>query len=145
MRLALAVGRRALPDCLPNPPVGCAIFSGGEVVASGFTQPPGAHHAEARALSQLDPNISDLVAYVTLEPCSFTGRTPSCARALVARGVRRVVVALLDSDPRNAGAGIEILRKAGIDVSVGIMEQEARNELAPYLHSAEDWPAPESD
>lgn len=137
MCLALAQGRRALPGCLPNPPVGCAIVAQGQVVASGFTQPPGAHHAEAMALSQLAPGASDLAAYVTLEPCSFSGRTPSCARALVARGVRRVVVALLDPDPRNAGAGIEILREAGIDVSIGLLEQEARNDLGPYLYSTE--------
>lgn len=136
MRLALAQGRRALPGCLPNPPVGCAIVSRGQVVASGFTQPPGNHHAEAMALSQLAQADNDLVAYVTLEPCSFTGRTPSCARALAARGVKRVVVALLDPDPRNAGAGIEILREAGIEVNIGLLEKEAREDLEPYLYKA---------
>lgn len=137
MRLALAQGRLALPACLPNPPVGCLIVCKGEVVASGFTQSPGNHHAEAMALSQLSPGLTDLVAYVTLEPCSFTGRTPSCAQALVGRGIKRVVVALLDPDPRNAGAGVAILREAGIAVSVGLLAHEARMDLEPYLYGAD--------
>jgi pyrimidine deaminase RibD-like protein len=136
MRLALTQGRRALPYCLPNPPVGCTIVSNGQVVASGFTQPPGNHHAEAMALSQLASDSSNLVAYVTLEPCSFKGRTPSCARALVASGIKCVVVALLDPDPRNAGAGIAILREAGIEVRVGLLEEEARMDMGPYLYES---------
>lgn len=108
-------------------------MSGSEVLARGFTQPPGNHHAEAMALSQLAQDTGDLVAYVTLEPCSFMGRTPSCARALVDRGIKRVVVALIDPDPRNAGAGIAILRDAGVDVRLGVLEKEAKVDLAPYL------------
>ncbi|MFK8328619.1 bifunctional diaminohydroxyphosphoribosylaminopyrimidine deaminase/5-amino-6-(5-phosphoribosylamino)uracil reductase RibD [Pseudomonas sp. BJa5] len=134
MGRALEQGRCALPGCLPNPPVGCVIVHEGVVVASGFTQAPGRHHAEAMALSQLEPGLDDLTAYVTLEPCSFTGRTPSCARALVRSGIARVHVAMLDPDPRNAGAGIEILRQAGIEVTVGLLEHQARQDMGPYLH-----------
>ncbi|MBO9550379.1 bifunctional diaminohydroxyphosphoribosylaminopyrimidine deaminase/5-amino-6-(5-phosphoribosylamino)uracil reductase RibD [Pseudomonas sp.] len=136
MSLALAQGRRALPGCLPNPPVGCVIVRDGRVVASGFTQPPGAHHAEAMALSRLEQRLDDLTAYVTLEPCSFTGRTPSCALALVSAGVSRVYVAMLDPYPRNAGAGIDILRQAGIEVTVGLLGDEARCDLQPYLSAS---------
>ncbi|MDN6874999.1 bifunctional diaminohydroxyphosphoribosylaminopyrimidine deaminase/5-amino-6-(5-phosphoribosylamino)uracil reductase RibD [Pseudomonas citronellolis] len=136
MRLALAQGRRALPGCLPNPPVGCVMTADGMLVASGFTQPPGEPHTEAMALAQLAGATAELTAYVTLEPCSFAGRTPSCARALVAWGVRRVVVAMLDPDPRNAGAGIAILREAGVQVSVGLLEEEARRDMGPYLLGA---------
>ena len=75
-------------------------------LATGYTNPPGRHHAEAMALSQLSGPLSDVTAFVTLEPCSFQGRTPSCARALVDRGIRRVFVGTLDPDPRNSGAGI---------------------------------------
>jgi pyrimidine deaminase RibD-like protein len=76
-----------------------------------------------------------VTAYVTLEPCSFQGRTPSYAKAPVASGIDRVIVAMLDPDPRNAGAGIEILRAGGIDVSVGLLEYEAIADLQPYLQS----------
>lgn len=133
MHLALVEGRKALPACLPNPPIGCVLVQDGRVVASGFTQPPGELHAEAMALSQVSGDLSDAIAYVTLEPCSFHGRTPSCARALVGRGIQRVVVATLDPDPRNSGAGIEILRAAGVDVSVGVLEHRALGDVGPYL------------
>lgn len=133
MLAALAEGRRALPACLPNPPVGCVLVRGEAIVARGFTQPPGQPHAEAQAMQQIDGPLDDVTAYVTLEPCAFQGRTPSCARTLVERGVRRVVVAMLDPDPRNAGRGIEILRAAGAQVTVGVMEEAARQDLGPYL------------
>ncbi|CAN7652275.1 bifunctional diaminohydroxyphosphoribosylaminopyrimidine deaminase/5-amino-6-(5-phosphoribosylamino)uracil reductase RibD [Acidovorax sp. LjRoot194] len=133
MRLALAEGRKALPACLPNPPVGCVFVKDGAVMASGFTQPPGQHHAEAMALAQSPGDLAGVTAYVTLEPCSFHGRTPSCAKALVARGIQRVVVAMLDPDPRNAGAGIEILKAAGVEVSVGVLERSAVDDMGAYL------------
>ena len=133
MRAALAEGRRALPACLPNPPVGCVLVRGGSVVARGFTQPPGHPHAEALALQQIDGPLGDVTAFVTLEPCAFHGRTPSCARTLVTRGVRRVFVAMLDPDARNSGRGIEILQEAGVEVTVGLLEAEAVRDLSPYL------------
>ncbi|MCQ9425738.1 bifunctional diaminohydroxyphosphoribosylaminopyrimidine deaminase/5-amino-6-(5-phosphoribosylamino)uracil reductase RibD [Pseudomonas sp. LJDD11] len=134
MNQALEQGRRALPGCQPNPPVGCVIVSHGVVVASGYTQPPGQHHEEAMALSRLAPGLDELTAYVTLEPCSFAGRTPSCALALVSSGIKRVHVAMLDPDPRNAGAGIAILQQAGIAVTLGLLEEQAGEDLGAYLH-----------
>jgi len=103
------------------------------IVARGFTQPPGNPHAEAGALAQLAGPLADVTAFVTLEPCSFHGRTPSCARTMVERGVRRVHVALLDPDPRNDGKGIALLREAGVQVTVGLLEEEARRDLAAHL------------
>jgi pyrimidine deaminase RibD-like protein len=135
MRAALVEGRRALPLCLPNPPVGCLLVKSGTIIAKWHTQPPGLHHAEAMAMSQISNDLTDVTGYVTLEPCSFQGRTPSCAKALVASGIKRVIVAMLDPDPRNAGAGIQILRAGGVDVSVGLLECEAIADLAPYLGS----------
>jgi pyrimidine deaminase RibD-like protein len=85
------------------------------------------------ALSQISGDLSDIIAFVSLEPCSFHGRTPSCAKALVARGIKRVFVATLDPDPRNSGAGIEILKAAGVMVSVGTLEENALEDLGPYL------------
>jgi pyrimidine deaminase RibD-like protein len=136
MRSALIEGRKALPLCLPNPPVGCVLVKAGVIIARGHTQPPGIYHAEAMALSQIQGNLAGVTAYVTLEPCSFQGRTPSCAKALVASGIDQVIVAMLDPDPRNAGAGIQILRTGGLEVSVGLLATEAAVDLAPYLRSS---------
>lgn len=136
MDLALVEGKKALPECLPNPPVGCVLVRNGKVIARGHTQPPGRHHAEAMALAQVPDELSDVTAYVTLEPCSFEGRTPSCAKSLATRGIERVVIAILDPDPRNSGAGVDILRAAGVPVSVGTLEARALEELGPYLNKA---------
>jgi HAD superfamily hydrolase (TIGR01509 family) len=135
MSLALAEGRRALPACLPNPPVGCVLIRAGEIVARGFTQPPGQDHAEAMALRQVIGTLGDVTAYVTLEPCAFHGRTPSCASALIEREIGCVVVAALDPDPRNAGNGVQMLRAAGVHVELGLLEHEALRDMAPYLLS----------
>jgi pyrimidine deaminase RibD-like protein len=133
MRAALKEGRKALPDCLPNPPVGCVLVKGDQIIASGHIQLPGQQHAEAMALSKVSGNLSDVSAYVTLEPCSFYGRTPSCAKALIDRGIGQVFVATLDPEPRNSGAGIKLLESAGIMVEIGMLEKEALEELGPYL------------
>ena len=135
---ALGESRKALPDCQPNPPVGCVIVRGAIVVARGFTGAPGAPHAEAAALLALgfDADPTDLALFVTLEPCAFVGRTPSCARAIVMSGIRTVLVGTLDTDPRNNGAGIQIMRRAGIDVRVGVAADAVLAFLAPYLATA---------
>ncbi|MEY4548919.1 MAG: hypothetical protein RL685_5114, partial [Pseudomonadota bacterium] len=129
MREALAESHAALPLCAPNPPVGCVIVRGDQIVARGFTGRPGQPHAEAAALACLAASLpvaldrQQLDLYVTLEPCSFAGRTPSCALAIVASGIRRVHVATLDPDPRNSGRGIQLLRDAGICVQLGVLEE----------------------
>jgi len=140
MRRALEESRNALPGCLPNPPVGCALVRDGQVVAVGFTQPPYQPHAEPMALSQLSGPLEDVTAFVTLEPCSFHQRTPSCAKELIARRIGAVYVALLDPHPRNQGRGIEMLREAGIPVEVGLLEDEIAPFLTPYLHSGGSKP-----
>jgi len=135
MDVALAESRHALPDCSPNPPVGCVIVQGRDVVSRGYTGAPGRPHAEAAALLALDPNMdpAGLSLFVTLEPCAFVGRTPSCAQAIVGAGIRRVFVGTLDPDPRNDGAGIAIMRAAGIEVRVGVAEPEVLAFLAAHL------------
>ncbi len=134
MSQALSEGKKALPSCLPNPPVGCVIVQAGAIIGRGYTQPPGGPHAEVGALATTEGDLADATLFVTLEPCSFHGRTPSCAEAIIAAGIRTVVVATIDLDPRNNGAGIEKLRAAGIRVHLGCMEEEARMDLAPYLN-----------
>jgi len=133
MRQALVESRKALPACTPNPPVGCVIVCNGQVLARGYTSPPGHPHAEAMALQCLAAPAGGTTVYVTLEPCSFDGRTPSCAQALVTAGVDRVYVGIVDPHPRNRGRGIEILRTAGIPVDIGVLAKEIEAELSPYL------------
>jgi len=130
MREALAEGRKALPACEPNPPVGCVLVRRGEVVARGHTQPPFQPHAEPMALAQVDGPLRDVVAFVTLEPCAFHQRTPSCAKELIRREVGVVYVAMLDPHPRNDGRGVAMMREAGIEVHVGLLEELARADLA---------------
>lgn len=141
MRMAIEAGRQALPACLPNPPVGCVLVRNGEIIGRGFTQAPGCAHAEAMAMRQVDGDLADVTAFVTLEPCSFHGRTPSCAKALIERGIGAVFVAMVDPDPRNAGAGLRMLREAGASVDVGLLGAEALRELAPYLALSANRPA----
>lgn len=133
MREAVAEGRKALPGCLPNPPVGCVLVRGGAIVARGFTQPPFEHHAEPMALEQVEGPLDDVTAFVTLEPCSFHQRTPSCAKQMIARRVGRIYVAVIDPHPKNRGAGIEMLRQAGIEVVTDFLTDEAYPNLEPYL------------
>lgn len=77
-----------------------------------------------------------MTAYVTLEPCSFVGRTPACARTLAQFGIKKVVVGMLDPDPRNNGRGIEILKQAGVDVVIGICAEQVAAHLGPYLNQS---------
>ena len=118
MLRALEISQKALPQCQPNPPVGCVLVKNGVIVAEGYTQSIGGNHAEVEALNALNESIEGITAYVTLEPCSFVGRTPACADTLVRSGLKHVVVAMLDPDPRNNGKGIDILRAGGIAVEV---------------------------
>ncbi|WP_206618052.1 bifunctional diaminohydroxyphosphoribosylaminopyrimidine deaminase/5-amino-6-(5-phosphoribosylamino)uracil reductase RibD [Hahella sp. KA22] len=133
MRLAIIEGRKAIAHCRPNPPVGCVLARNGQVVASGYTGAPGQPHAEAMALQNLLDPSAEVIAFVTLEPCSFHGRTPSCAQALVKRGIRTLYVGMIDPHPKNRGAGIDILKQAGAEVVVGLLENEVRKELEAYL------------
>jgi pyrimidine deaminase RibD-like protein len=135
MEEALAASAAALPACRPNPPVGCVIVRGQEIVARGYTGPPGTPHAEAAALANLASDIdrSSLTAFVTLEPCSFRGRTPSCALALIASGIPHVVVATVDPHPKNRGRGLDLMREAGLAVELGVLEQRVLDFIEPYL------------
>ncbi len=118
----------------PNPWVGCVIVPAGtEPAAVGATQPPGGAHAEVAALELAGSTAAGAVAYVTLEPCSHHGRTPPCADALIAAGVRRVVVGITDPDRHVRGAGIQRLEAAGVEVTLGVGADEITEQLAPYL------------
>ncbi|MEN0614915.1 bifunctional diaminohydroxyphosphoribosylaminopyrimidine deaminase/5-amino-6-(5-phosphoribosylamino)uracil reductase RibD [Klebsiella indica] len=133
MLLALEYSRQALPECKPNPPVGCVIVHKGNVVSKGFTQSPGYHHAEIDAISKLAFPIGECEIFVTLEPCSYQGRTPSCALTLAELQPRHIYVAMEDPHPRNRGEGLKILKTAGISLTLGLGRQEVENFLSPYL------------
>ncbi|MEH2114038.1 bifunctional diaminohydroxyphosphoribosylaminopyrimidine deaminase/5-amino-6-(5-phosphoribosylamino)uracil reductase RibD [Nostoc sp.] len=135
MLAALTQSRKAMPECLPNPPVGCVIVDAQEIVAQGYTRIPGKHHAEADALQQIQGKAFNLLKmYVTLEPCSFHGRTPSCALAIAEdRRIHEIYVSILDPDPRNNGQGLDILRIAGKTVNVGLCANEVNAFLSQYL------------
>jgi len=133
MLRALELSKLALPHCRPNPPVGCVLVKNNRIVSEGFTQAPGQHHAEAQAIAQYNNSLEEVTAYVTLEPCSFVGRTPSCAHSLVGRNIKRVVVAVIDPDPRNSGKGITVLTDAGTDVDIGVCQREVSEFITPYL------------
>jgi len=109
-----------------NPMVGCVLVGNGRVVGTGYHRKRGEPHAETHALRQAGEMARGATAYVTLEPCAHVGLTPPCANALAEAGVSRVVVAMVDPDPRVAGRGIGILRAAGIEAEAGLMEEEAR-------------------
>lgn len=125
MGAALNLARRGLGHTFPNPAVGCVLVKEGRVVGRGWTQPGGRPHAETQALAQAGPDAHGSTAYVTLEPCAHQGETPPCASALVKAGVTRAVVACTDPDPRVAGKGLEILKKAGISVTEGVARDAA--------------------
>ncbi|MEH2049027.1 bifunctional diaminohydroxyphosphoribosylaminopyrimidine deaminase/5-amino-6-(5-phosphoribosylamino)uracil reductase RibD [Nostoc sp.] len=135
MLAALTQSRKAMPECLPNPPVGCVIVDAQEIIAQGYTRIPGKHHAEADALQQIQGKAFNfLKMYVTLEPCSFHGRTPSCALAIAEdRRIYEIYVSILDPDPRNNGQGLDILRIAGKTVNVGLCANEVNAFLSQYL------------
>jgi diaminohydroxyphosphoribosylaminopyrimidine deaminase/5-amino-6-(5-phosphoribosylamino)uracil reductase len=127
MRRALELAARGLYTTDPNPRVGCVLVRDGRVLAEGWHVRAGEPHAEALALLAAGSESRGATAYVTLEPCSHTGRTPPCADALIAAGVARVVCCSSDPNPRVAGGGIARLRAAGIAVSTGVLEAEARD------------------
>ena len=133
MAIALEESKKALPVCQPNPPVGCVLVKNGKVIATGYTKEPGNSHAEASALQSITGSLENVAAYVTLEPCSFKGRTPSCANSLIERQIKEVFVAIEDPDPRNSGKGIQMLRDAGIRVTENILADSVSQFLSPYL------------
>lgn len=132
MALALAEAQQGVGRTSPNPPVGCVMVQGGEIVGRGFHPKAGEPHAEVFALREAGERGRGATAYVTLEPCSHYGRTPPCADALIAAGVSRVVVAAGDPNPQVSGRGLAKLRAAGIEVETGVLEAEAVRQQAGF-------------
>ena len=134
MREALRIARNAEGRTSPNPLVGAVIVRDGIIVAEGWHRKAGTPHAEVHALRMAGDLAKGATLYVTLEPCAHVGRTGPCAVAVRDAGIRRVVVAMSDPNPLVAGKGLQILRDAGIEVTVGVCETEARWLNEVFLH-----------
>ena len=137
MREAMASAEAARGHTGDNPWVGCVIVDpAGKIVARGFTRGPGEDHAEIgalRAARGLGIDLRGGTLYSTLEPCSFHGRTPACAKVVAECGVARLVFAMRDPHPRVDGKGAAIVREAGLEVIEGVAEADVRRQLAPWV------------
>ncbi len=126
MARALHLAVRGLYTTAPNPRVGCVIVKGDNIIAEGWHQRAGQPHAEINALAQLEyQQAQGADCYITLEPCSHAGRTPPCVDALIRAGIQRAIIAMQDPNPLVSGQGIDKLKSAGIEVIVGVLEQQA--------------------
>ena len=135
---AARLGEAARGRSAPNPNVGCIIVKDGEVVGRGATAPGGRPHAEAVALEQAGKQAEGATLYTTLEPCAHASeRGPTCAAIIPTAGIGRVVIGIKDPDPRTAGHGIKMLKKAGIEVRTGVAGDLARDSMSGYLSRIE--------
>ena len=142
MRLALAEARRARGRTFPNPAVGAVVYRGARVLGRGRTRPPGEAHAEVGAIEQATRRhgraaLRDASLAVTLEPCCHEGRTGPCSTAVIEAGIARVFVGHRDPAPHVAGGGLRALRRAGLDVQVGVLEAECREQHRGFLSRIE--------
>ncbi|MFZ5974827.1 MAG: bifunctional diaminohydroxyphosphoribosylaminopyrimidine deaminase/5-amino-6-(5-phosphoribosylamino)uracil reductase RibD [Bacillota bacterium] len=126
MQRALELAKKGWGRTNPNPLVGAVVVKDGSIVAEGYHEKLGRAHAEVSAFAHAQGDVSGGTLYVSLEPCSHYGRTPPCAEAIIQKGIGRVVVAMEDPNPLVAGRGIRMLREAGIDVTVGVLEAQAK-------------------
>jgi diaminohydroxyphosphoribosylaminopyrimidine deaminase/5-amino-6-(5-phosphoribosylamino)uracil reductase len=139
MQTALKLARKGIGSVEPNPAVGCVIVKSGQVVGQGYHQKFGGPHAEVNAIadcSKLGVTPEGGTMYITLEPCCHVGKTGPCTEAIVGAGISRVVVATEDPSTHACGQGLERLRRAGIDVEIGLCAEEARLLNAPFLKYA---------
>ena len=140
MQHALDVAERGRGRVAPNPLVGCVLVKEGEIIAEGWHDHLGGLHAEQMAIHDAEAkgnSPNGATAYVTLEPCNHYGRTPPCTEALLWSGVQHVIVAHADPNPTVRGKGFQVLRDAGISVESGLLEQQAAEQMKPFLHWCE--------
>lgn len=135
MKLALQLAASARGNTNPNPLVGAVIVKDGVIVGTGMHRKAGEPHAEVYAFNMAGEQAKGATLYVTLEPCSHYGKTPPCALRVKESGVSRVFVAMQDPNPSVAGRGIQLLRDAGIEVEVGLLEDEARLLNERFIHN----------
>ncbi len=126
MALALKLSMQGKSTVGANPMVGCVITRDGKVIAQDYHREYGKAHAEVNALDRIKHQAKDTIMYVTLEPCSHHGKTPPCIKSIIKSGVKKVIVAMLDPNPLNCGRGADLLKDTGIEVDVGLLENEAK-------------------
>ncbi|TDT61352.1 bifunctional diaminohydroxyphosphoribosylaminopyrimidine deaminase/5-amino-6-(5-phosphoribosylamino)uracil reductase RibD [Fonticella tunisiensis] len=126
MERALELAKKSEGFTKPNPLVGAVIVKNGRIIGEGYHQKYGENHAEINAFNSATENVSGAVMYVTLEPCSHYGKTPPCANAIVKKGIKKVVIGMMDPNPVVSGKGIEILKSNGIEVEVGVLEDKIK-------------------
>ena len=137
MRYALDIAEKGIGRVSPNPPVGCVLVQNNRIIAEGWHNQIGDLHAEQAAIADAEirgENTEGCIAYVTLEPCNHFGRTPPCTQALLWAGVSKVVIASRDPNPNVRGEGIDALLAAGIEVEVGILENNAVIQMQSFLN-----------
>jgi diaminohydroxyphosphoribosylaminopyrimidine deaminase/5-amino-6-(5-phosphoribosylamino)uracil reductase len=134
MQRCLELARHAMGKTAPNPLVGCVIVNNGEIVGEGFHPKAGEPHAEVFALREAGDRAKGATLYVNLEPCNHYGRTPACSEALIAAGIGRVVIGMIDPNPKVAGTGCDRLKQAGIEVSVGTEEAACQRLNEAFVH-----------
>ncbi len=134
MKLALKLAAKGAGWVSPNPMVGAVVVKEGQIVGKGYHRRLGAPHAEVEALRQAGEAAKEADLYVTLEPCNHQGRTPPCTRAILAAGVKRVIIAILDPNPRVTGGGAAYLKSQGVAVETGVLVAEARRLNEAWLH-----------
>ncbi len=142
MRMAMELAENGHGFVHPNPYVGAVIVKDGKVIGKGWHTCYGKLHAEREAFANLSESAEGATMYVTLEPCCHYGKTPPCTEAIIENRVARVVVGLLDPNPKVAGKGIEILRNAGIEVECGLLEQELKEQnriFLKYITTGKPW------
>lgn len=159
MSRAISVGKNAIRQCYPNPMVGCVIVCDNKIISEGFTSPFGGPHAEVQAMGKVSDKglLRKATLYVTLEPCAHYGNTPPCANHIVSLGIPRVVIGILDPNPKVSGKGVAILESAGIQVIQGVLAASChfhhrrflslQNKQRPYIilkwaQSADAYMAP---
>ena len=133
MKRALTLAKKGLGKTYPNPAVGCIIVKNGTIIGEGWHKLAGGHHAEVLALEMAGVEAQGADVYVTLEPCSHTGKTPPCSEALIRAGVNRVVAGMSDPNPQVNGGGLRALQQAGIETLCGVLEEECRAINRPFL------------
>lgn len=134
MRHAIELGVSNLGNTGPNPSVGCVIVKDGAIISEGFTQNGGRPHAEYNALEKIGFNAEGCDIYVSLEPCAhLSERGPSCSLTIIKAKPKRVIIALIDQDPRTKNNGVKMLESAGIIVEVGLLEAEAKEAHKEFL------------
>ncbi len=137
MSIALNLAYRGLGNVAPNPAVGCVIVKNNHILSRGWTQPGGRPHAEYVAITNSKDDVRGATMYVSLEPCVHHGQTAPCVDLIISSGIKKVFVAVRDSDVRVSGRGIEKLREAGVVVEYGLCEKEARELNIGYFYSKE--------